>query len=112
METNLLEKFRWRMAKWLWAPPGPMPLSDSEYAEWMKPAGRPVKNKTWHRDQTGRGSKREPAKRIDPLPFRGNRTHHEVTQAHTPKAVMEFRGKGSKVERRSARSRARRKKEG
>ncbi|GEM_PF-3096627 len=110
MDTSSLEKLRWRMAKWLWAPPGGMPLSDPEYAEWMKPAGRPVKNKTWHHYKDGRGSKMEPVKRIDQLHLRGGLTHHEVTRAHTPKAVMEFRGKGFKVERRSSRSRSKRKK--
>jgi len=109
METSVMDKFRWRMAKWLWAPPGEMPLSDPEYAEWMKPAGRPVKNKTWHHYQDGRGSKIEPAKRIDKLYLRGGLTHHEVTTHHKHKAVMEFRGKGSKVERRSRKSKARRK---
>jgi hypothetical protein len=51
----------------------------------------------------------EKPKRIDKLNYRGSRTHHEVEARHPHKAVLPFRGKGAKTERRSAASRSRRK---
>lgn len=101
MEPTLVEKFRWRMAKWLWAPPGEMPVSDPQYAEWIKPEGQPVKNKRWHMVKKSRGAKAEPPKHIDEFYHRGAYSQHEVSARHTPKAVMTFRGKGTKVERRA-----------
>ncbi len=100
MEPTLVEKFRWRMAKWLWAPPGEMPASDPEYAEWIKPEGSPVKNKRWNMVKRSRGAKQEAPKRIDEFYHRGSYSRHEVSARHAPKAVLPFRGKGSKVERR------------
>jgi len=100
METRLMDKFKWRMAKWLWAPPGDMPVSDPEYTEWMKPSGKPVKNKQWHLYRVSRGAKTATSKPIEEFYHRGSYEHHESHERHTPKAVMAFRGKGSKVERR------------
>jgi len=73
-----MDRFRWRMAEWLWAPPSQ--------------AG-PV----------------ESPKRIDQLYFRGSRSRQEVPAKSPHKAVLPFRGKGAKRERRSAASRKRRK---
>ncbi|HVZ81548.1 MAG TPA: hypothetical protein VHE12_12235 [bacterium] len=96
----ILSDMKWRMAKWLWTAPDDMPLSDPEYAEWIKPPGQPVKNKTWRVYKTGRGAKAASPKRIDEFHHRGSYERHEISERHTPKAVMTFRGKGSKVERR------------
>ena len=108
MEPTLVEKFRWRMAKWLWAPPGEMPISDTQYAPWFKLEGQPirraqgmpVKNKRWHMVKRSRGAKQEAPQKIDEFYHRGSYSRHETSARHTPKAVMPFRGKGSKVERR------------
>ena len=100
METALLEKFKWRMAKWLWAPPGQMPDPDPAYVEWIKPAGKPVKNKRWPMARKSRGAKQEAPKQINEFYHRGSYERHEISARHTPKAVLGFRGKGSKVERR------------
>ncbi len=108
METELMEKFKWRMAKWLWAPPGEMPVSDKKYAEWIKPEGKPVKNKRKRQPTTGRGTPRGGVKPIEEFYHRGPYSRHEVRTRHTPKAVLPYRGKGAKIERRSTRSRNRR----
>ncbi len=100
MERTLMDKFRWRMAKWLWAPPGEMLVTDPEYAEWIKPQGQPVKNKRWHMGRRSRGSKAAAPQPINEFFHRGAYERHEISARHTPKAVMRFRGKGSKVERR------------
>lgn len=94
MEPTLVEKFRWRMAKWLWAPPGEMPVSDPQYAEWIKPEGQPVKNKRWHMAKRSRGAKEETPKHVDEFYHRGSYSQHEISARHTPKAVMSFRGGG------------------
>ena len=49
----------------------------------------------------GRGAKSPVKKRIDEFYHRGSYENHEVREHHTPKAVMTFRGKGFKVERRT-----------
>jgi hypothetical protein len=110
MKTELMEKFKWRMAKWLWAPLGEMPASDPAYAEWIKPQGRPVKNKRWHLQRAGRGNPAGGTKPIEEFFHRGSYSRHEVKARAPKKAVMKFRGKGSKVERRSNRSKVRREK--
>lgn len=101
MEPGLVEKFKWRMAKWLWAPPGEMPLSDPDYAEWIKPAGQAIKNKRWPMERKSRGAKAQAPLHIDEFYHRGAYEKHEVRARHPKKAVLPFRGKGSKVERRS-----------
>lgn len=108
MKTELLEKFKWRMAKWLWAPPGEMPVSDKKYAEWIKPEGKPVKNKRQRQPLAGRGTPPGGTRPIDEFYHRGAYSQHEPRARHTPKAAMPFRGKGAKVERRSNRSKIRR----
>jgi len=100
MDPSLLNKFRWRMAKWLWTPPGEMPLSDPEYAEWIKPEGQTVKNKRWHMGRKSKGAKAAVKPAIPEFYHRGAYERHETRARHTPKAAMSFRGKGSKVERR------------
>ncbi|HUO57854.1 MAG TPA: hypothetical protein VMV05_06720 [bacterium] len=101
MDQSLMEKFKWRMAKWLWAPPGEMPASEPEYAEWIKPTGTPVKNKRWHMERVSRGAKGEAPQSIHEFYHRGAYERHEIAARHTPKAAMRFRGKGSKIERRT-----------
>lgn len=101
MERTLMDKFKWRMAKWLWAPPGEMPVTDPEYAEWINPQGEPVKNKRWSMGRKSRGAKATAPRRIDEFYHRGSYERHETAARHTPKAALRFRGKGSKIERRS-----------
>jgi len=108
MKSQLMEKLKWRMAKWLWAPPGEMPVSDPENAKWIKPEGKPVKNKKQRVPQAGRGNPKGETKPIEEFYHRGAYSRHEIRARHTPKAVLSFRGKGSKIERRSNRSRIRR----
>ena len=105
MDQSLMEKFKWRMAKWLWAPPGEMPVSDLEYTEWMKPEGVPAKNKRWHMERASRGAKGEVPPPIHEFYHRGAYERHEIAARHTPKAAMKFRGKGAKVERRQGKKR-------
>ena len=100
MKPSLVEKFRWRMAQWLWTAPGEMPLSDPEYAEWIKPQGAPVKNKRWHMGRKSKGSKVQVTAPIHEFYHRGSYERHEVRARHEPKATMSFRRKGAKVERR------------
>ena len=102
MERTLMDKFKWRMAKWLWAPPGEMPVTDPEYAEWIKTQGQPVKNKRWPMGRKSRGVKAAPPRRIDEFFHRGAYERHDISARHTPKAALRFRGKGFKIERRSA----------
>ena len=100
MARGFIDKFRWRMAKWLWAPPGEMPEPDPKNAAWIKPEGRPVKNKRWHMGRKNRGAKGAKAPKINEFYHRGGYERHEIRDRHTPKAAMRFRGKGSKIERR------------
>jgi hypothetical protein len=62
--------------------------------------------------RAGKGNPAGGTKPIEEFFHRGAYSRHEVNAWHTPKAALAFRGKGSKVERRSNRSKARRKKEG
>ena len=62
--------------------------------------------------RTGRGTPAGGTKPVEEFYHRGAFSRHEVRARHTPKAALAFRGKGSKVERRSNRSNARRKQEG
>ncbi len=110
MNTNALKKLKSLIARSLWTPAQELPQADAEYAEWIKPSGRPVKNKTWRLYKDGRGAKPKALKRIDEFYHRGSYSRHEIAARHKPKAVMAFRGKGSKVERRSNRSISKRKK--
>lgn len=48
----------------------------------------------------GRGSKREAPKRIDEFYHRGAYERHEVSARPAKKAILQFRGKGFKTERR------------
>jgi hypothetical protein len=59
-----------------------------------------MRSVTTRKVESGRGSKAKPHKRIDRLYYRGSRLRHEAAPRHARKAVMTFRGKGSKVERR------------
>jgi hypothetical protein len=97
----ILKDIKVTVTKWLWTEPKDMPVSDPKNAKWIKPQGRPVKNKTWRKDRKGRGAKEEAPKHIEEFYHRGSYERHEASERHTPKAVMTFRGKGSKVERRS-----------
>ncbi len=108
MKIELMDKFKWRMAKWLWAPPGDMPVSDKKYADWIKPAGKPVKNKRQRQPLTGRGNPPGGTKPIEEFYHRGAYSQHEVRAHHMPKVALPYRGKGAKIERRSTRSRNRR----
>lgn len=99
MDTTL-DRFARRMVGWLWAPPQGMPYSELEYGDWIKPEGRPVKHKTWKQPVEGRGSSEPIPRHIDEFYHRGAYEQHEI-RTHSPKkAVLRFRGKGSKIERR------------
>ncbi len=99
METTL-DGFARRMAGWLWAPPQGMPLEELEYAEWIKPEGRPVKHKGWKQPLEGRGSRSPIPKHIEEFYHRGAYEQHEIHTRSPKKAVLRFQGKGSKIERR------------
>ena len=60
-------------------------------------------------ERAGRGTPTGGTKAIEEFYHRGSYSRHETRARHTPKAALGFRGKGSKVERRSNRSKARRK---
>lgn len=109
MEPKLTEKLKWRVGKWLAAPPGEMPPSDPKAAEWFEPEGKPVKNKRWPMGRKSRGAKPAAPKKIDEFYHRGGYSRHEQRDRHRPKAAMTYRRKGAKIERRSNRSRLRRK---
>ncbi|HJT23474.1 MAG TPA: hypothetical protein VJ873_02805 [bacterium] len=100
MET-ILDKFARRMVDWLWAPPPDMPLLDVQYTEWVKPEGVPVKQKRWKKASKGRGSKGAVPKSPREFFHRGSYERREARVRGPRKAILRFRGKGSKVERRS-----------
>lgn len=112
MERTFIDKLKWRVGKWFWTPPGEMPPPDPKDAEWIRPKGKPVKNKRWRKALRGKGAPAPQIRPIDEFYHRGGYERHEARSRHDPKAVMGFRGKGAKVERRSARSRAKRRQGG
>lgn len=103
MET-ILDKLAWRMANWLCAPPAGMPLAEEAYAEWVKPGGSPVKHKRWKKPLFSRGAHGgplgPPPKAIPEFYHRGAYERHEISTHAPKKAVLGFRGKGAKTERR------------
>jgi hypothetical protein len=103
MELTFVRKFMEPMAGWF--PLLGVPSLNEEYEEWITPVGQPVKNKRWHTGRPGRGAKADAPQHSVEFHHRGAFSRHELRPArHTPKAFMAFRGKGFKIERRSARS--------
>lgn len=98
---TILSDIKWKMTKWLWSGPEDMPLSDPEYAEWIKPQGIALRDRRSRLYRSGRGDKAAAPKHIDEFHHRGSYERREPRAHRTPKATMSFRGKGSKVERRS-----------
>ena len=111
MKNKALENLKWKIAEGFGiAPPLPGDIlpSEPDLIDWLKPRGITVKNKLRRKPLKGRGSRKAPPKRVDKLYYRGSRSHHQINTHSAPKAYMPYRGKGAKIERRSARSRARR----
>lgn len=106
MEINLLDDFKlslWKIAKWLGGAPGDVPEEDPRYADWIKPKEKPVQIERRLSCEKCPGDHEKRLKPIDEFYHRGAYSRHDISARHTPKAVMSFRGKGSKVERRSKR---------
>ncbi len=99
MERDYLTQLRWELAQWYWVPPWDVNLSTPDERTLVTPTL--IKAKL----TKGKGSKpKGPGavlRVIQKLYYRGSRTHHEIMGAHQRKAVLPFRGKGHKVERRS-----------
>ncbi len=108
MANQWIEKFKWRVGKWFWTPPGELPVADKKDAAWIIPGGKPVKNKTRRFSKAQKGTPPAGTKAIEEFHHRGSYSNREPHGPHATKAVMGFRGKGAKVERRSNRSRLRR----
>ncbi len=99
MET-LLDSVARRMVEWLWAPPKGMPMEEEDYAQWIKPEGKPLSHRRWKRPLAGRGSRGPIPRRIDEFYHRGAYERHEIHTRPAKKGGLRFRGKGAKVERR------------
>ncbi len=98
---RIIERFKWRMAKWFWAPPVDMPLAEKEYEEWIKPQeGESLESPNRHGSMTGEGRRKKALKSIPKFYHRGSYEQREPRLRHRRKAVLRFRGKGMKVERR------------
>jgi hypothetical protein len=108
MGNSVVRNFEWRMAKWLWVPPGDMPFSDKKYAQWINLAGKPVIVQVRKLSPPRKKASKKGTKLIEEFYHRGAYSRREVRTRHPRKASLPFRGKGSKVERRSKRSRIRR----
>lgn len=98
---KIIERFKWRMAKWFWAPPVGMPLAEREYEEWIKPQeGDPLERSVRRGPRAGKGGPKKALKNIPEFYHRGSYERREPRLRHRRKAVLRFRGKGMKVERR------------
>lgn len=99
MERDYLTQLRWEMAQWYWVPPWDVTLEAPD----EKAVVTPILIKA--KGTASKGTKKKgPAsilRAIQKLYYRGSRTHHEVMGSHRRKAVLPFRGKGYKIERRN-----------
>ena len=100
---NILDGLAWRMANWLWSPPSSVPLEEEAVA-WARPESRPLKHKRWKKPLLGRGAHGGPLgpapKAIPEFYHRGAYERHEIPTRGSKKAVLGFRRKGAKIERR------------
>ncbi len=99
METKLTAKLRWAMSQWFWVPPWRLPLSEPREIHLEEPVKTTVQKREGRRWDVLKASTR--VKEIQELHHRGSQVHRDSGGPHQRKAVLPFRSKGYKVERRS-----------
>ncbi|HET9869731.1 MAG TPA: hypothetical protein VFR02_04425 [bacterium] len=101
MET-FWDKLKWRVGKWIWAPPGEMPVTDPKDTRWVAPPALLPEGRLPGRARRGRGDRRPFQPPIRPIPERGGALKREPHPRAEHKAPMRFKGKGTKTARRPA----------